>query len=124
MSPSTKPQESALASEDWQLAAEDAPKPISLVVQRRREVLVLPWFRFVYAAGDNTQVEIVFATHVVNVEGFELAALLAAVSFQNVIRLIEPSEKEARFGVRGAHGNKQMGPGIQSIAVSKVEQGG
>jgi len=110
-------------SEDWQIAAENEPKPISLVVQGRHDVFVFPWFRFVYAEGDNTQVEIVFATHVVNVAGYELVGLLAAVAFQKVIRLIEPSEKEARFGVRGSLATKQIGPGIRSITVVKLERG-
>ena len=71
---------SELASEDWQLADEDGSKPASLVVQLRRRAHVLPYFRFVYAEGDNSQVKIAFASHMVTVTGHGLAALLAALA--------------------------------------------
>ena len=46
--------ESAINSPDWQVADEDEHKPASLLVQLRRGALILPWFRFAYAEGDNT----------------------------------------------------------------------
>jgi hypothetical protein len=111
--------ESAINSPDWQVAEEDAHKPASLVVQLRRAAFLFPWFRFVYAEGDNVQVEIVFATHAVQIKGHGLAALLAALAGQRVIRVMEPSENEAQFGVRGAKASKYHGPGIHSISVTK-----
>ena len=112
--------DSALVSEDWQLADEDGHKPVSLVVQLRRGAFVFPWFRFVYAEGDNTCIEVVFATHAIQVTGSGLAALLAALAGQRVIRVIEPSENDAKFSVRGATGRYQ-GPAIHSITVTKFE---
>src|ERR1700691_6203118 len=100
MSASTMIPESALVSEDWQLADDDSHKPASLVVQLRSGALVLPWFRFVYAEGGNTRLEVVFASHAVQISGSGLAALLAALAGQRVIRIIEPSENEAKFNVR------------------------
>jgi len=100
-----------LAAEDWQLAGEDGPKPASLIVQLRRHVHVLPYLRFAYAAGDNSQVKIAFASHLVTVTGHGLAALLAPLATHRVVRVIQPTENEAKFGVRG--------PGITDI---KVEQ--
>ena len=110
--------ESALASEDWQLAAEDSAKPVSLVIQLRRRAHVLPWFRFVHAEGDNTQVEILFPSHVVTVTGNGLAALLAALATQRVIRIVQPTENEAKFGVRGPGTGRYTGPSITDISVA------
>jgi hypothetical protein len=109
--------ESALVSEDWQLADEGGTKPLSLIVQLRRHTHVLPWFRFVYAQGDNCQVQVAFASHMVTITGNALAALLAALATQRVVRLIQPTENEARFGVRGPGAAKYQGPGIVDITV-------
>src|SRR3569833_24255 len=103
--------ESASASEDWQLSGEDGNQPASLVVQLRRSVHVLPWFRFLFAEGDHEQVEIVFSTHQVTVTGHGLGALLAAVSTHRVSRMIQPSESEAKFQVRGPNAMSYGGPG-------------
>jgi hypothetical protein len=119
MSASTIVPESALVSEDWQVA-EDGQKPASLVVQLRRSVHILPWFRFVFAEGDNTQVKIAFQSHMVTISGNGLAALLAALG-QRVLRLIEPSENEASFGVRGSAASKYSGPAIHNISVEQFQ---
>jgi hypothetical protein len=120
MSASTIIPESALVSEDWQLA-EDGHKPASLVVQLRRGMQILPWFRFVYAEGDNTQVKIAFQSHMVNINGNGLAALLAAIASQRVVRIIQPSENEAKFGVRGPAASKYSGPAIDVISVDQFK---
>jgi hypothetical protein len=109
-----------LVSEDWQLA-ETGSKPASLVVQLRRRAHVLPWFRFVYAEGDNAQVQVAFASHMVTITGNGLAALLAALASQRVVRLIQPTENEAKFGVRGPSSTKYHGPGITDIAVEQFK---
>jgi hypothetical protein len=119
MSASTIAPASAIESPDWQFAEEDAPKPASLIVQLRRSAFVFPWFRFVYAEGDNTKVDVVFATHSIRITGHGLAALLAALAGQRVIRVIEPSENEAQFSVRGVNGSKYQGPAIHRITVTK-----
>jgi hypothetical protein len=110
--------ESALASEDWQLAADDSMKPVSLVIQLRRRAYVLPWFRFVCSEGDNTQIEIAFASHMVTVAGTGLAALLAALATQRVIRIVQPTENESKFGVRGPSAGRYTGPSITDITVA------
>jgi hypothetical protein len=120
VSASTIVPESALVSEDWQLA-EDGHKPASLLIQLRRRAHILPWFRFVYAEGDNTRVKIAFQTHLVTITGNGLAALLAALASQRVLRLIEPSENEATFGVRGPVASKYSGPAIHAISVEEIE---
>ena len=110
--------ESALPSEDWQLAAEDSTKPVSLVIQLRRRAYVLPWFRFVCSEGDNAQIQVAFASHTVTVTGTGLAALLAALATQRVIRIVQPSENEAKFGVRGPGAGRYTGPSISDITVA------
>ena len=111
--------ESAIESPDWQIAEDETHKRASLVVQLRRGAFVFPWFRFVYSEGDNTRVEIVFSTHAISVTGQGLAALLAAIAAQRVIRVIEPSQHEAQFGVRGPGAREYHGPAIHSITVTK-----
>ena len=91
-----------LASDDWQLAEEDSKSQASLVVQLRRRVYLLPWFHFIYAEGDNAQVRIAFASHVVTVSGHGLQALLTALAMQSVTRLVQPTESEVKFGFRGS----------------------
>jgi len=112
--------ESALVSEDWQLTDEGA-KPSSLIVQLRRSAHVLPWFRFVYAEGDNSRVQIAFASHMVTITGHGLAVLLAALAGQRVLRVIQPTKNEAKFGVRGPASAKFTGPSITDITVEKFQ---
>jgi hypothetical protein len=113
---------SHLASEDWLLTKEDAPKPPCLAVQLRRSWCVLPYFRFIYASGDESQVVIAFSSHVVTVTGHGLAALLVALADTRVSRLIEPTENEAKFGVRGPNAVSYRGPAITAITVEEVEE--
>ena len=108
-------------SEDWQLEDMDGAKPASLVVQMRRTAHVFPWFRFVCAEGDNGQIKITFASHLVTVTGNGLAALLAAVSSQRVVRIIQPSENEAKFGVRGPGAASIHGPCITDITIQEFK---
>jgi hypothetical protein len=117
---STIPQ-TALVSEDWQLCGDGDTKPLSLVVQLRRRAYVLPWFRFVYAEGDNAQIQIAFASHLVTVSGNGLAALLTALATQLVVRLIQPTENEAKFDVRGPGAARYHGPAITDITVEKFK---
>ena len=110
---------SVLASEDWELSPEDGHKPASLVIELRRSSHVLPWFRFVHAQGDNSMVKLAFASHIVTITGHGLAALLAAVAAQRVIRLIQPTENEAKFDVRGPASSQYSGPSISDISVEQ-----
>jgi len=45
--------------------------------------------------------------------------VLAAVVGQPVIRVIEPSENEATFAIRGPGARKHDGPAVHSIKVTK-----
>jgi hypothetical protein len=108
--------ESAIESPDWQLSTKEST-PVSLVVQQRACVHIFPWMRFVWAEGNNNTVKLAFASHMVTVTGQGLAALLAAVAAHGVFRLVEPSEREAQFGIRGSGANKYTGPSIESITV-------
>jgi hypothetical protein len=110
-----------LASEDWQLADSDAAKPASLVIELRRQVYVLPYFRFVFAEGDDSRVRIAFASHFITIAGTGLAALLEAMAGNLVVRIVQPTGAEASFGVRGAHANRQHGPAITEITVEQPE---
>jgi len=112
--------ESAFISEDWQLA-EEGSKPASLLVQLRRRAHVLPWFRFMYAEGDNTNVQLAFASHLVTIAGNGLAALLIALATQRVVRLTQPTENEAKFNVRGPGAATYHGPGITDITIEKFK---
>ena len=109
------------ASEDWQLAEDDASKPISFVVQLRRHVHVFPYSRLVFAEGDPSLVRIAFSSHLVTVTGHGLAALLAGVAAQRVLRLMQPMESEAKFGIRGAGAANYRGPGITTLTVEKFK---
>jgi hypothetical protein len=110
--------QSVSVSEDWQIDESDT-KPPSLAVQLRRAAYVLPWFRFVYAQGDDATVRLAFSSHLVTITGHGLAALLAAVSAHRVVRLIQPMENEAKFRVRGS--GPYSGPGITAITVEEAE---
>jgi hypothetical protein len=111
-----------LASEDWQLAGEDgAKKPASLIVQLRRRTYILPYFRFIYAEGDNALVKIAFTSHIVTVTGHGLTALIAALATNVVVRITQPTENEARFGVRGPASGKYAGPSITDISVEELK---
>jgi hypothetical protein len=111
-----------LASEDWQLASEDgAKKPAALVVQLRRRAYVLPYFRFIYAEGDNSLVRIAFTSHVVTITGYGLAALIPALAMNLVVRIVQPTENEARFGVRGPGVAKHSGASITDITVEEFK---
>jgi hypothetical protein len=112
---------SALVSEDWQFVDKDSLRPLALIVQLRRQAHVLPYMRFVHAVGDNSALRIVFASHQVSVKGHNLSALLAAISAQIVVRLIQPSENEAKFGVRGVDFAKPTGPTITDITVEELK---
>ena len=112
--------ESAIESPDWQLATKENT-PVSLVVQQRAGVHIFPWMRFVYAEGNNSIVKLAFASHVVTIEGQGLAALLVAVAAHGVFRVIEPTDREVQFGVRGNGPNRYSGPSIQSISVDLLK---
>jgi hypothetical protein len=112
---------SELVSEDWQLAEENNDRPTNLTVHLRRRTHILPYFRLICAEGDDSQVLISFASHSVKITGHGLEALLAALSTQSVVSLIQPTENEAKFGIRGPNAIKIDGPAITGMAVVRTE---
>lgn len=58
-------------------------------------------------------------SYVVTVVGHGLTVLLDALADNRVSRLIQPTENEAKFGVRGANAVHYNGP---AITVEEVEQ--
>ena len=113
--------EAAWESADWQLETNADLKPTHLVVQQRKRAHVFPWMRFVFAEGDNHRVLLAFASHMVTVTGHGLAALLGALAAQQVVRLIQPTESQAKFGVRGADSEAYTGPGITDITIEQFK---
>jgi hypothetical protein len=103
---------SALASEDWQFT-DGAARPAALIVQQRKRSYAFPYFRFVYAEGDDAAVRIAFASHLVTVTGHGLDALLEAIAAQRVVRIVQPMENEYKFS-RGQ-------AGIKNISVEEAE---
>jgi hypothetical protein len=116
---STNTNNTASAS-DWTLA-KDEHKAASLIVHQRRSSLVLPWFRFVYAQGDDSKLQLIFATHLVSINGEGLGPLLEAAAANRVLSVTEPSQNEAKFGVRGPNVGEHDGAAIHSITVEKFK---
>ena len=106
---------------DWQVSPEGSGKP-ALTVQLRRKIYVLPWFRFVSAEGDDGHATVSFASHTISIEGHGLAALLEAVSSQRLVRIVQPTENEGKFRVRGEGANPYAGPGISGIKIEAAGQ--
>jgi hypothetical protein len=92
---------SGSASESWLLADEDGAPSTSLMVQLRRRALVLPYRRFLYAQGNDAEVQIAFASHLITVTGHGLGSLLIALATQQALRLIQPTDSEATLCSRG-----------------------
>ena len=110
-----------LASEDWQIT-DDGVRALALTVQKRRGVCVLPYMRFVAASGDGNAIKIFFASHIVLVSGSRLDILLDGLALQRVHRLIEPTENEGKFGVRGVDAQRYDGPAIHRIEVQEPKE--
>jgi len=90
------------------------------MIQLRQLSHVLPWFRFEHAEGTDGLIEITFATHSIAISGQGLAVLLEAIAAHQVVRIIEPTEKEARFSVRGANAAHLSGPQITGVVVTDL----
>ena len=71
-------------------------------------------------ARNQFQVRIEFSSHVVTVSGHRLAVLLEALAENRVSRLIQPTENEAKFGVRGPNAAPYGGPAITVITVEEA----
>ena len=95
----------------WEIAATHDRKPSSLVIALRRRIHVLPWFHFRHAEGNDSLIKITFSTHVVGIQGTGLTPLLKGIASHLALRITEPTENEAKFGVSA----------IASIDVKSVE---
>ena len=82
---------------------------------------MLPYFRLVCAEGDNALVKITFTSHMITVTGYGLTTLLLALASDIVVRLNQPTENEARFGVRGSSSAHYSGPSITDITVEEIK---
>ncbi len=109
---------SGSASESWLLADDDGVPSASLMVQLRRRALVLPYRRFLYAQGNDAEVQIAFASHLITVTGHGLGSLLIALATQQALRLIQPTEGEATLFTRGPD---TATPGSISICKIAIE---
>jgi hypothetical protein len=101
----------ASVCEDWEIEDSEI-RPASLVIELRKSSFILPWFRFVYAEGDASQIEIVFSTHIVSILGHGLGGLLNGISSQRLVRITQPTENEAKF---------RPGPVITSLKVEGIK---
>ena len=114
--------ESALLSEDWELT-DEGRTATCLLVQLRRSVHVLPWFRFVYAEGNSSKIHVDFGDHSLTVIGDGLYSLLEAVAHHRVLRLIQPTQTQVKMNLRGEEGISQTGrPVIKEILVDENDQ--
>ncbi len=93
---------SGSASESWLLADDDGGPSTSLMVQLRRRALVLPYRRFLYAQGNDGEVQIAFASHLITVTGRGLGSLLIALATQQALRLIQPAESDVTICSTGS----------------------
>lgn len=73
---------------------------------------VFPWLRFVYAEGDPSRVRIEFASYRFAVSGHRLAAMLAMLSDQRMVRLLHSTGKEGKFDICGASQPKHADPSV------------
>ena len=104
-------------SEDWELI-EEGQRAASLIVQLRRSTKVYPWFRFTKAEGNHASVDLEFGEDIITVTGKRLDVLLRAVAEHRVLRLIQPTENEAKFDVRGDGVTRQTAhPTITQILI-------
>jgi hypothetical protein len=109
------------ASKSWLLADEDDSKPASLVVQLRRRAWVLPYRRFLYAEGNNAQVQIAFASHLITVTGHGLDSLLTALAAQQALWLIQSAESEVKVDNPGSTTGEPTSPSISKIAIEPFQ---
>jgi hypothetical protein len=78
--------------------------------------------RFVAASGDGNAIKIFFASHIVLVSGSRLDVLLDGLALQRVHRLMEPTENEGKFRVRGVGAQRYDGPAIHRIEVQEPKE--
>ena len=83
---------------EWSSRSTAAPERLHVLLLKRS--YVLPWNQFVYAEGDESRVDIFFATHQVTVEGKALDRLLKDMVEKAIFCLVEPERAyKHQFGV-------------------------
>jgi len=104
-------------SEDWQLVAE-GHRAASLIVERPRKLLVLPWCMFASASGESSRVKVRFAPNTtVIITGKRLDTLLQAVAEYRLLRITQPTGNEAKFDYRSGSGVQTGRPTISTIEI-------
>ena len=71
-----------------------------------------PRFISRHAEGNDSLIKIRFSTHIVGIQGTSLTPLLKGIASHLALRITEPTENEAKFGVSA----------IASIDVKSVEE--
>ena len=82
----------------------------SLLVELRQRSYVLPWSLFLGAEGTEAEVRLTFHTHLLDIQGAGLSALLVDLAGQRVTRLREPGRTE-KF-------SEGAGPQITALSVT------
>jgi len=109
------------SASEWLLTDENSSQSASLVVQLRRRALVLPYCRFLYAEGNNAQVQIAFASHLITVSGHGLEPLLTALAARQALRLIQPAESDVKVDNPESNMAKHASPVISKIAIEPFQ---
>jgi hypothetical protein len=109
------------ASENLLFTDEIGSQSAALVVQLRRRAFVLPYSRFLYAEGNNAQVQIAFASHLITITGHGLASLLTALAARQPLRLIQPAESDVKLDNPESNIAKPAGRVICKIAIEPFQ---
>jgi hypothetical protein len=96
---------SAGSHRGWRTGREHHQAALEVVLMDR--TYLLPWTQFLYAAGGDNEVRLVFATHDIVARGNGLGALLTDAAAQRVVGIDEPGRAEA-FGNRCEHCVRQL----------------
>jgi hypothetical protein len=81
----------------------------ALLVELRQRSYVLPWSLFLFAEGNDASVRAVFHSHLLEMEGCGLTALLSDFAQHTVARISEP-DRTAKF-------SSSAGPAITALTL-------
>lgn len=99
----------SVSESGWEVS--EKSRPLSVLVQLRQRIYVLPWSLFLYAEGTEVEVRAVFHTHLLLMQGSGLSALLSDFADQGITQLLEP-DRTAKF-------SRQRGPQITALSVTE-----
>ena len=78
-----------------------------------KRTFALPWAHFLYAQGDDEEVQAFWTTHQLEIRGAGLRPLLAEFASQRLAAIFE-APRTARFG--------QSGPIVAEMNITKLEE--